>query len=314
MASSEQVMQCDMEVEDQEIPAGSSECILESVEEKCFQCEACDKSFSQMSTLTCHMKLHTPHVCQFCGKNFNSKVGKEIHECIHTGGRPYKCCECGMGFTCSANLRQHSLIHSDFRPLSCEVCQKLFRRCEDLQVHMRTHTGELPYYCPICGRRYKLKEDMLKHSESHPNVLSEDILLSATASSACHSQVSDIKKEAEAYLREMMAENALLRESTFKVRAMKTKSDPSSLPGSKKEKHTLKSGAKVTGMKNKKESLAKDYFSFEGKSCVVGLDGNIIHFNFFPENDNDQPHSSANLPEWNGRFLPVTMHNRGRKV
>ena len=47
-----------------------------------FKCDACDKSFSENSVLSVHLKKdhgNKPYQCKVCGKTFKSSLGSEIH-------------------------------------------------------------------------------------------------------------------------------------------------------------------------------------------------------------------------------------------
>ena len=47
-----------------------------------FKCDACDKSFSENSVLSAHLKKDhgdKPYQCKVCGKTFKSSLGSEIH-------------------------------------------------------------------------------------------------------------------------------------------------------------------------------------------------------------------------------------------
>ena len=65
---------------------------------KDFQCEVCEKKFSQKAHLQSHMLTHTKvkaHECDICYKKFSRKDTLDFHfRIIHFGEKPYGCKEC----------------------------------------------------------------------------------------------------------------------------------------------------------------------------------------------------------------------------
>lgn len=87
--------------------------------QKPFQCQSCDKSFTQREALKVHMRRHQKlnpndiqlHHCQLCPKAFCHASGLSRHLVTHTG-RTYKCVECEKSFTDKSSLLRHSRIHA----------------------------------------------------------------------------------------------------------------------------------------------------------------------------------------------------------
>ncbi|XP_046543786.1 zinc finger and SCAN domain-containing protein 21-like [Haliotis rubra] len=77
---------------------------------KTFQCNRCDKTYSQRSSLHTHMRIHTgvrPYVCKDCDRSFTDCSTYIKHCRLHTGEKPYACGVCGRCFTQSGNMMRH---------------------------------------------------------------------------------------------------------------------------------------------------------------------------------------------------------------
>src|SRR5688572_14316187 len=60
--------------------------------QKSYQCQICQKHFSQCSKLTRHARVHTgemPYQCQICQKRFFQSSNLAVHARIHTGEKSY---------------------------------------------------------------------------------------------------------------------------------------------------------------------------------------------------------------------------------
>lgn len=160
--------------------------------EKPCQCPHCEKSFTQMGTLTDHIKRHhlkdvqfiqaealterirkkhlkdefgfeKRYVCDTCGKQFLKKNYLTVHTRVHTMEKPYQCSYCPKGFRRCIDFIQHKRIHTGERPYSCHVCGKTFVAHTPLKRHLTVHSDERKYKCTICNTAVKSSDSLKKH-------------------------------------------------------------------------------------------------------------------------------------------------------
>ncbi|XP_046407655.1 zinc finger protein 3 homolog isoform X1 [Ischnura elegans] len=139
-------------------------------ETKPYSCSECEKSFSQWSTLACHIWAHTkekPYPCKECGKSFSQKGSLVYHIRTHTKEKPYSCNECEKSFFLRGNLVAHIRTHTKEKPYSCNECDKSFSVKGNLVAHILTHTKEKPFHCNECGKPFSRKSNLVRHNRCH---------------------------------------------------------------------------------------------------------------------------------------------------
>ncbi|XP_076006653.1 zinc finger protein 407 [Genypterus blacodes] len=136
--------------------------------ERKFECELCDRSFSEKWALNNHKKLHSgekPYKCawQSCHYSFLNLSAMKDHYRTHTGEKSYLCDLCGFAGGTKHALTKHRRQHTGERPFRCKLCNFASTTQSHLSRHKRVHTGEKPYRCPWCDYRSNCAENIRKH-------------------------------------------------------------------------------------------------------------------------------------------------------
>ncbi|KAF3424864.1 hypothetical protein E2986_05590 [Frieseomelitta varia] len=138
---------------------------------KCWPCESCGKRYSSRNLLEEHINTHTgvrPYVCENCGKDFASKYTYKAHVKTHEiRPRPYECSQCNKTFLSQQNLNQHERTHNGVKEYVCHQCGKAFGSPHNLEVHNIVHTGYKPYICRVCGKAFARKAEIRDHERTH---------------------------------------------------------------------------------------------------------------------------------------------------
>ena len=106
---------------------------------KFFQCDLCDKRFSEEKMIQGH-KLYR-----------------------HDPKKPMKCSICHYTFLDLTHLRRHNLKYHK-ENLSCEICKKSFSIDKDLSDHMECkHNSSKIFQCDSCNYTFDTSRDLQKH-------------------------------------------------------------------------------------------------------------------------------------------------------
>ena len=140
---------------------------------KPFQCDKCDKSFTEKGNLNKHKLLHEgiKHFeCDICEIKFTRKDALKIHKLLHEGVKPFGCDTCEIKFTRKGDLNQHKRLHEGIKPFECEICEKRFALKHDLNQHKAIHESMKPFGCAMCERRFTAKSSLNRHKLTHEGI------------------------------------------------------------------------------------------------------------------------------------------------
>ncbi|KAF9430096.1 zinc-finger protein [Entomortierella beljakovae] len=139
-------------------------------------CDRQGRGFSQRQKAMRHIQTHTgdkPFQCQVCQKRFSEANIMAQHMRTHTGEKPFKCTEpgCSRQFSISGALTIHRRVHTGEKPFKCkfEGCDKYFAESSNLTKHLRVHTGERPFQCPYlgCDKKFSRPDQVTRHKKTH---------------------------------------------------------------------------------------------------------------------------------------------------
>eukprot|EP00092_Neocalanus_flemingeri_P017513 GFUD01018946.1.p1 GENE.GFUD01018946.1~~GFUD01018946.1.p1 ORF type:complete len:484 (-),score=72.73 GFUD01018946.1:65-1516(-) len=109
-----------------------------------YQCDQCEKGFTNMQKFKRHLHAHTGvrnFGCSTCGKKFMDKVTLDNHEKAHAGIKPHKCSVCGKGFLSSNKLKRHEVVHTGVMDFNCSRCGKQFNQKINKNTHEKKCKG-----------------------------------------------------------------------------------------------------------------------------------------------------------------------------
>jgi len=140
--------------------------------EAVYQCDFCEKLFTNKYHLQSHLVTHTGErafVCRTCKKTFGRKSTLRAHMTTHTKVSNFMCTVCEKACNDNNSLEEHMRMHTGEKPFVCTICQKAYARKSHLNVHYRVHTGERPFVCLYCNKDFTEKRFLNDHLQTAHN-------------------------------------------------------------------------------------------------------------------------------------------------
>ena len=133
-------------------------------EKKPFQCNHCDKAFSNKSQFK---TLARNHINAATVIRLFHKIVLFIFigrlKLAHTRTIPYRYSYCGKTFTQGTPLHIHLKSQTGVRLYQYNHFNKLFSQISYLWTHMRTHTAEKPYQYSYCSKAFSKRPHIQSH-------------------------------------------------------------------------------------------------------------------------------------------------------
>ena len=111
--------------------------------------------------------LQSNHVCEVCGKVYETVVQYKNHKKYHQLVRNHKCDwpKCGKTFVSKSLLASHKVTHTGEKAFQCpeENCMRSYATKSSLNHHQRVHTGKKPFQCEVCTFCYSDKSNLNRH-------------------------------------------------------------------------------------------------------------------------------------------------------
>lgn len=139
-----------------------------------YNCDSCEKGFSDKSQLTTYKQMYHEGgnlVCEFCSEDFKTQHALKLHlkEDDPLGDTRVTCPKCSKKIVDKNYLKRHMEIYNENRKrYICDVCGKIFKSLENLYMHKTTHNnGTTMYVCEVCGKKFRLMKTLKVHRTVH---------------------------------------------------------------------------------------------------------------------------------------------------
>ncbi|KAI8991633.1 hypothetical protein BDF20DRAFT_807048, partial [Mycotypha africana] len=104
-------------------------------------CDRIGRPFTQRQKLIRHLQTthlgFKPFQCDICQKGFSEARLLMQHKRVHTGEKPFSCDQCDKKFSVASALTIHKrTLHSGEKPFICKYCKKKFPESSNLTKHV----------------------------------------------------------------------------------------------------------------------------------------------------------------------------------
>jgi len=101
------------------------------------KCSYCHKTFPNEEELSLHKTKEHRFECEVCSKTFSRLTYLEVHIKVHEGDKRFNCSTCFKGFDIESDYRQHIKLHPDYKPYTCQLCNMSFSHPSNLINHQK---------------------------------------------------------------------------------------------------------------------------------------------------------------------------------
>ncbi|XP_060931717.1 zinc finger and BTB domain-containing protein 26-like [Limanda limanda] len=102
-----------------------------------YLCRRCDRVFQHLESYAGHLKEHRQHLCLVCGEGFSQRSTLSHHIRVHSGVKPLRCPLCHKTFSHKAQLQDHFNLHTGEKPHTCNYCEMHFSHKPGLRRHLK---------------------------------------------------------------------------------------------------------------------------------------------------------------------------------
>ncbi len=143
----------------------------ESNGKKKFQCDRCDRQFTQWRDVATHVKTVHDKIrefkCPTCSAEFGHKCNLQTHILtVHQRIRMYKCPTCGAEFGHKCSLQTHILtVHQKIRDFHCSECGQRFTQIGNLKRHIDSVHLQEKHPCDQCDYEATTARHLADHKK-----------------------------------------------------------------------------------------------------------------------------------------------------
>lgn len=144
-----------------------------------FECEQCDRKFSEDRNLKKHIKVvhdeaksnvtrvSGDRICAYCNVAVGPLQSTMVDHMWTAHSYGFACPQCDRQFRNLYNMFDHLRAHSGVRPYECTECGRRYSSAMILKIHMRIHTNERPCLCPECGKSFYNSSSLASHHKRY---------------------------------------------------------------------------------------------------------------------------------------------------